>query len=326
MPKVSIIVPVYKAEKYLRRCLDSIQTQTLTDFEALLIDDGSPDRSGKICDEYVEKDERFRAFHKENGGVASARQMGMDHAQGEYIIHCDPDDWVDKDWIDSLYNKAKKENLDIISCDFIIHHADKSEYLRQKPTSFDSKDIIKELLAGPVWGSCWNKLVRRRCFEEYDIHFIENMNLWEDLYVTCELLQHSMKVGHIEKALYHYDNYSNDNSICRFLNIEQIQSVMTFIDHFDKIFTDSCYDEGWYIKKCRVKQTIYKYRRSKFNIKDTYSEINHRYLLENKGATIGSEAFYISLCLKGIPLRIVAVLQDIIATLSTLSKKRISLV
>ena len=96
MPKVSIIVPVYKAEKYLNRCVDSILAQTFTDFELLLIDDGSPDRSGEICDEYAKKDSRIRVIHKENGGVSSARQRGLDESIGEYTIHADPDDWVEE--------------------------------------------------------------------------------------------------------------------------------------------------------------------------------------------------------------------------------------
>lgn len=88
MPKVSIIVPVYKAEKYLNRCIDSIIAQTFTDWELLLIDDGSPDRSGDICDEYAKKDIRIRVFHKKNGGVSSARNLGLYNVQGEYVTFC----------------------------------------------------------------------------------------------------------------------------------------------------------------------------------------------------------------------------------------------
>lgn len=95
VPKISVIVPVYKAEAYLHRCVDSIIAQTFTDWELLLVDDGSPDRSGDICDEYASKDARIRVFHKENGGVSSARQKGLDEAIGEYTIHADPDDWVE---------------------------------------------------------------------------------------------------------------------------------------------------------------------------------------------------------------------------------------
>ena len=96
-PKISVIVPVYKAEAYLHRCVDSILAQTFQDFEVLLIDDGSPDRSGEICDEYARKDKRVRVFHKENGGVSSARNMGLDNARGEYVCFVDSDDWLDEE-------------------------------------------------------------------------------------------------------------------------------------------------------------------------------------------------------------------------------------
>ena len=104
---VSVIVPVYKAEKWLHRCVDSILAQTMEDFEVLLIDDGSPDRSGEICDEYAAKDSRVWVFHKENGGVSSARNLGLDNAQGEWISFIDSDDWVEVDYLAGL-----TENLD----------------------------------------------------------------------------------------------------------------------------------------------------------------------------------------------------------------------
>ena len=109
VPKISVIVPVYKAEAYLHRCIDSLLAQTFFDFEILLVDDGSPDRSGEICAEYARKDRRVRVFRKNNGGVSSARQCGIDNVVGEYSIHVDPDDWVEPTMLEELYEKAKKE-------------------------------------------------------------------------------------------------------------------------------------------------------------------------------------------------------------------------
>ena len=121
MPKISVIVPVYKAEKYIRRCVDSILAQTFTDFELLLVDDGSPDNSGAICDEYAARDSRVKVFHKENGGVSSARQMGLDNSLGEYVIHADPDDWVEPDMLQELYSEAQQSGADMVICDFYIN-------------------------------------------------------------------------------------------------------------------------------------------------------------------------------------------------------------
>lgn len=107
-PKISVIVPVYNAEKYLQRCVDSILAQTFTDFELLLIDDGSKDKSGEICDEYVRKDDRVKVFHKENGGVSSARNLGLDNAQGIYVTFVDADDWIDMNYFPAEFLKDNK--------------------------------------------------------------------------------------------------------------------------------------------------------------------------------------------------------------------------
>ena len=119
-PKISVIVPVYKAEDYLHRCVDSILVQTFTDFELILVDDGSPDGSGVLCDKYAQIDKRVKVIHKENGGVASARQCGIDNACSEYTIHADPDDWVEPNMLEELYNKAKESKADMVICDFCI--------------------------------------------------------------------------------------------------------------------------------------------------------------------------------------------------------------
>ena len=143
-PKVSVIIPIYKAEAYLKKCLDSLLVQTFKDFELLLIDDGSPDKSGEICDYYVKTDSRIRVFHKENGGVSSARQYGIDNAFGEYTIHVDPDDWVEPNMLEELYAKAKTNDADMLICDYYEDYIDKSIYIKQKPSSLNSDIVLKE--------------------------------------------------------------------------------------------------------------------------------------------------------------------------------------
>ena len=116
---VSIIVPVYKAEKYIHQCIDSLLAQTYSNIEVILVDDGSPDNCGKICDEYAAKDCRVKVIHQQNGGVSVARQTGIDHATGEYSIHADPDDWVELNMIEELVAKAVADNADMVICDYI---------------------------------------------------------------------------------------------------------------------------------------------------------------------------------------------------------------
>lgn len=116
--KVSVIVPIYKIERYLHQCVDSIIAQTFTDFELLLIDDGSPDGCPAICDEYAQKDARIRVFHKPNGGLTSARNHGLDNAKGDWIMHIDGDDWIEPTYIEELYNAAIKNDAE--HCDMWI--------------------------------------------------------------------------------------------------------------------------------------------------------------------------------------------------------------
>lgn len=215
-PKVSIIVPVYKAEKYLRRCIDSILAQSLSDFEVLLVDDGSPDQSGDICDEYAKKDSRVRVFHKINGGVSSARQCGIDNAKGEYTIHADPDDWVESNMLEELYRKAKEDDADMVICDYYINYEKTHNeiYVKQQPSKIESDTILKELFK-QLHGSCCNKLIRRVCYKKYNVRFPFNLNCNEDQYVCASLLLHSLSVAYLPKAFYHYIQDINTNSLVR---------------------------------------------------------------------------------------------------------------
>ena len=213
-PEVSVIVPVYNAEKYLRKCVDSLLAQTFRYFEVILVDDGSPDRSGAICDEYAEKYPRVRVFHKENGGVSSARQCGLDHARGEYTIHADPDDWVEPNMLEELYAKAKAEDADMVICDYYVEFGKKTELKRQQPSALDSETVLREMFQR-LHGSLWNKLVKRACYKDFQISFPPEIHYSEDLYVVVSLLLHPIKVAYIPRAFYHYNQTANPNSISR---------------------------------------------------------------------------------------------------------------
>lgn len=213
-PKISVIVPVYKAEHYLARCVDTLLAQTFDDFEVILVDDGSPDNSGAICDEYALKDKRVRVIHQPNAGVSMARQKGLDNARGEYVIHADPDDWVEPDMLKELYAKAKEEDADMVICDFYGHYGGKVVYERQQPSSLDHNTVLCDLFKH-LHGSCCNKLVRRVCFLKFDIHFSEGVSFCEDLLINSTLLRHNIKVAYLQNAFYHYDCCINSNSLVR---------------------------------------------------------------------------------------------------------------
>lgn len=207
---VSVIVAVYQAEKYIRRCLDSLRNQSFQEYEVLLIDDGSSDASSVICDEYAEKSNLFRVFHKQNGGVSTARQLGLESALGEYVIHVDPDDWVEPNMLQELYDTAKSHDYDVVVCDFFEKDNHGQTYVTQKPTSLNHKDYFFDLIS-KLHGSCCNKLVRRKCFLDYDVYFPAELNMWEDKYVNLKIAQHPISVGYLPKAFYHYDKTMNVN-------------------------------------------------------------------------------------------------------------------
>ena len=187
-PAVSVIVPVYKAESYLHRCVDSLLAQTFPDFEILLIDDGSPDHSGEICDAYAMRDSRVRVFHKENGGVSSARQCGIDNARGEYTIHTDPDDWVEPDMLEELYKKAKEEDADMVICDYYLEGLQR-QYMNQRPSGLEGQIVLCDLMFQRLHGSLWNKLIRRACYRTYSVMLPKGLDYCEDVITLVQLWQ-----------------------------------------------------------------------------------------------------------------------------------------
>lgn len=231
MPNISVIVPVYKAEAYLSRCVDSVIAQTFQDYELLLIDDGSPDRSGEMCDEYARKDARIRVIHKQNGGVSSARQCGLDQAVGEYIIHADPDDWVEPTMLEELYSHAKQNDADMVICDFFSNTQSKQIYVKQQPSALDHHTVQMELFRH-LHGSCCNKLIRRTCYERYGVHFPLELSFCEDLYVNTWLLKYPLKIAYFPKAFYHYDQKSNPNSIVRTYSLHEYEYIVNLYNKF----------------------------------------------------------------------------------------------
>lgn len=203
-PKISVIVPVYNVEKYIHRCIDSLLAQTFTDFEIILVDDGSYDNSGKICDEYAVIDRRIKVLHKENGGVASARQTGTDAVKGEYVIHADPDDWVSSEMLKELYTKAKETDADVIICDYYLANVNDCRYVSQRPSLLTAESVLCDMFHG-LHGSLWNKLVKQTCYTKYGLHFIPNVNFCEDVLIWVQLFRHKeIKISYLNKAFYFY--------------------------------------------------------------------------------------------------------------------------
>lgn len=280
-PSISIIVPIYKAENYLHRCINSILSQTFSNFELLLVDDGSPDKSGAICDDFAQKDNRIRVFHKNNGGVSSARQCGTDNAIGEYSIHIDPDDWVDPTMLEELYNKATNENADIVICDLILETSkNRSIYNKQEPGILEQNSILKELLSQKLHGSLCNKLIKHSLYKDNNIFFPKEIIRWEDLYIVCSILAKApVKISYLNKAFYHYDQYTNNNSIVRKVSMKGLMSQIYFVDSFSKIIDIEQYKECFYKLKASTKELAFvSGLYSNTEVFELYSEINDEYI------------------------------------------------
>ncbi len=213
-PKVTVTVPIYGVEKYLRQCLDSLKAQTLKDIEFILVDDCSPDGCPAICDEYTTADERFRVIHrKQNGGLAAARQDGLNAAKGEYVIVCDADDWVEPDMYELLYNNAKKNKADISTCDWYTNYDDGKQVLsHHEITATTQEELIKDALTQKLPAASWAKMVRREFILNNRIYYEQGINMGEDHLILLKLLLCNPKISKIDIPLYHYRRVSAGNS------------------------------------------------------------------------------------------------------------------
>ena len=214
VPKISIIVPVYKAEAYLHRCVDSILLQSFQDFEVLLIDDGSPDKSGEICDEYAKKDSRVRVFHKENGGVSSVRNLGLDKAVGEWISFVDSDDYLKLNALDVAMchiNKLRDANIDMLQFSYSRVTIDGNIVLEdaQKTELLDSISYIKE---NKCIYAVWCNLIKKSIIENYRIRFVDDVKLAEDQLFIMECMYRSKNIIRIPDLLYMYSDIPNSAS------------------------------------------------------------------------------------------------------------------
>lgn len=189
---ISIIVPTYNVCKWLKRCVDSILSQRYRDFELLLIDDGSTDGSGEICDEYAEKDSRIRVFHKPNGGVSSARNLGLDNARGQWITFADADDYVSPYYLENLIAAVDNPEIDLVFNYAIVHcngKVEKEDYPEKEISISEISDLF--LHNDLIWHtSTWSKLFRRSIIENYNIRYIEDVHIGEDaLFLFTYLLK-----------------------------------------------------------------------------------------------------------------------------------------
>lgn len=226
---VSIIIPVFNSERWLSRCLDSVVGQSYKRLEIIIIDDGSSDKSGTICDEYASKDYRIRVFHQKNQGVSVSRQKGVDCATGEYIIHVDSDDWIEKDMVSRLCAKAVNGDYDMVMCDYYEESSRKTKYCHQDPGTSNPHELLRKFLFQQLHGSCWNKLVKRVCSNLPGVAFPQGINIFEDLYVTCQMLSKGIKIGYLPEAFYHYFTGYSTETLSMRVTRKSVEEKKAFI-------------------------------------------------------------------------------------------------
>ncbi|MGN1420911.1 MAG: glycosyltransferase family 2 protein [Eubacterium sp.] len=284
---ITVIVPVYNVEKYLDRCIESVVNQTYKNLEIILVDDGSPDNCPAMCDAWAEKDNRIKVIHKENGGVSSARNIGLDNANGEYIGFVDSDDYIAEDMFENLFNKINTDNCQMSVCGI---------FFQGKSISFKNEELISGNEAinrlfnyrdyQSFSGWTWNKLFLASVIKQNRLKFDENICFCEDVLFVYEYLKSVEFVKLINKSFYYYTfredactvnkNYKNDSEILKLIDYffnditdEQImQQVLVWSLKFWVVCVDNYAFEGFeksagIISRKRIKKHIKQIYKSK---------------------------------------------------------------
>ena len=213
----SLIVPVYNAQPTLRRCLDSIVNQPFSDYELLLINDGSADASGDICREYADRYPAIRYFEKENGGVSSARNLGLDEARGEYILFVDSDDFVSEDYFASISDALKNKATDLLMFGYrnfggIFKECDTGEFYENAALGIAER--VSSAMRQYLFSSLWSKVFKRQIIEQHNIRFANDLAIGEDQLFIFSYAMHIASISSVESALYNVD-ISDGNSLSR---------------------------------------------------------------------------------------------------------------
>lgn len=250
MPLISVIVPVYKAEKYLNKCVDSIINQTYENLEIILIDDGSPDRCPEICDDYAKKDSRVKVIHKENGGVSAARNIALDIMQGDVVAFVDSDDWLELNAYQKLIEFMMEENLDVV---FMAANRIKNNEIQKidfcyypHKTIVPSKVVFSKVLRDEIGGQLWLKIYKKEIWNDIRLPV---GRIYEDLAISHNLFcAVKGNIGFFSKPLYNY--YPNDEGISLSVNPEKAYHIYWAMkEHYDfaKMFSHS--DKGVCLSK-----------------------------------------------------------------------------
>ena len=233
MPEFSIIIPVYNIEKYLEECVTSVTKQTYENYELILIDDGSSDKSGSLCDEFAMKDDRIYVIHQENSGLSAARNAGVDYASGRYIIFLDSDDfWRDEQCLEKIYHRLQKSNVQVLSFNYIkfTNTQQYSSYFRkQESMPLNYKDSFQFQIEKGIWIACaWNKVMKRELFDNGELRFVRGITS-EDMDWCVRLALKARSFDYLNEIIVCYRQ--REKSISQSVSEHKVSMVMDNIDN-----------------------------------------------------------------------------------------------
>ena len=245
--RISIIITIYKSEKYIRKCAQSLFEQTLDEIEYIFVNDATPDKSISILKSVLNNYPSRMPYVKiinltQNKGVSNARRIGIENATGEYIIHCDSDDYVDKDMYEKLHLKAKETDADIVGCNF-QHEFSDIQYVFHQQYAKNMEENIRNLINGKIFPSLCTSLTRRCLITENNISFPIGLNMGEDLFFNLQLYLHSKKIVGMAWAPYHYQH--NENSSCVQRTRESIDSDIAIAGMIEETMKENNLNEKY---------------------------------------------------------------------------------
>ena len=252
-PKISVIIPIYNAATFLPRCIDSVLAQTFSDWELILVDDGSPDSCGDICDNYAMKDKRIRVFHKPNGGVSSARNYGLDVASGDYICFVDADDTIDNNYLNDLITNS---DADLIMCGFRsslgLHYLPKAEFISEESL----RERASEIVCNKAIYVPWIKLLKRSIIEDNILRFDTKLRLGEDTTFVYLYLSFCKSVRFVSNESYYYDGefgggkkYVLSYDEIEYLNYCNVSAIRAINARLNAKIDDTVFGAKWYLLK-----------------------------------------------------------------------------
>ena len=296
-PKVSVIIPIYNVERYIERCVVSLMSQTLEEIEFIFVNDSTPDNSMSILKNVIAKyPERLGNIiileHEDNQGLASARNTGLRCATGDFVIHCDSDDWVEVDMYEKMYNLALSDDADIVVCD-VIHDYEDHESIEKLNPKMPARDVINKLNIRYGWYLC-NKLVKRSLIIENEIFPLIGMNMWEDLAVTNRMFYYAETVSYIDIPLYHYNRHNETSIVTSTAMLGKRRQQYQVIEFLNSFFKQNKFDfsEGYLAYRIALKDKFLELTPSDYKSwREFYPEIAD-YVLKDKQYSFLYRLFY----------------------------------